>query len=720
MDNFLDIPTYVNGIWTITSFKLKKDFYNFIKAKIKIPGKYNLKDTHLWRQESIRFETEKYYSKTIPGTVSHREYWDFEKKKSFVGIIVGDFYISAHYYFYLNFTPIYNVLESRTTFPEVWDSHYHYMLHKTLAWLEGKFVVNTKKRRWGLSFLECADIHRRFIFERDSICKLIHREDDPVSKNWRIIENYRTFTNTHTAWKRYVMGSYPSITQQIEKVEETSTGGKKKSYSGLKSVLEAVVTRQQPAKGVGLYLTKGFFDEAGLSPKLISSIKYNEKSVKQGGVVKGDITVGGSVGELKDSDDLKTLMFNPDAYNFYAPVDEVSDGTKGIFIPESWNYVEEEKDDSGFTIGEKKCYDQDGNSDVEGALKAIIALREKTKTQNPKDYRLQVSQGPLTINEAFDEREENIFPTHLILEQYNKLFAVKDQLGTPVELYYDEKNKVKHKFVRNNKVQDFPLKKTSETEGCIMVYEFPIENAPLNLYFAGIDTVGKKEATTATSDSLMACYIIKGVHLINGELTNKEIVAEYVGRYKDGQKTFDTVTRLWEWYNARPLIENNQESYIQDLITQKKQRTLIRKSELSNLTEINPSYSTKSDYGVSTGTGTKIKDYLYDLIIEYLEQPLSKKFDDISGDVEVVKGISRFPDYMALKEMLNWTPKANVDRILALGYALWAVKIFNEMNYQIVKSLPKDPPKRNKPITTPMFRQTTSMFSRPNKLKRMF
>jgi hypothetical protein len=41
MDNIENIPTWDNGVWTVTSFKSKEDFKTFVFSIFKEPGQYN-------------------------------------------------------------------------------------------------------------------------------------------------------------------------------------------------------------------------------------------------------------------------------------------------------------------------------------------------------------------------------------------------------------------------------------------------------------------------------------------------------------------------------------------------------------------------------------------------------------------------------------------------------------------------------------------------------
>ena len=114
--------------------------------------------------------------------------------------------------------------------------------------------------------------------------------------------------------------------------------------------------------------------------------------------------------------------------------------------------------------------------------------------------------------------------------------------------------------------------------------------------------------------------------------------------------------------------------------------------------------TSKSDFGINVGP--KEKAYLNDLQIEYVENPIRRVFDEKDGTTYQELGVTKIKDPMLMKEWLNWTPKINADRIVSFGLALWAVKIFNEMNnIQVVKKeyTQEEINRRSKPIKRKMF-----------------
>lgn len=683
---YIKIPRLLNGNWDFLEFKSKKEYLDFLKSKLNKIGNYNLKNTNLFRSSALKFINTGKYTDKVAKSKEWIDYWDFEKIKSWYGVIIDDYFLTGHYYFYLNFCPIYQVQKKKLEHPEVWDSHYDYTIRLEISKHTGLHSLVLKKRRWGFSLITVADMYRMFIFKNKSILKFIHKDEDPSNKNYRIFIDYKSFIDKETAWYRPVQGDSKGLFQRIE---STDLDTKKKRFKGTQSLLEIVCTAKNPASGVGGYLDIGFYDEAGTNNMLITSMQYNEKSMKFGGKTTGFFTIGGSVGELKQSEDLKNLMYNPKNYGCYSVFNEDLNQQTGLFYPEYCNYLGSVKNEEGEQIDEIKFYDEDGNSFVEEAIEYILKERFLEKGKSPEAYRLSISQAPLTIEECFSERLENKFPTHIIQPRYDKLYQFKDKIGTYCNI---EKNGniYKPKFVNSTKkVLDLPIKKDSDIEGCCVIYEYPIQNAPVGLYYAGIDPVTKKEANRSTTTSLMSCYIIKAENMINGEYSKKEIVAEYVGRYNNYEKTYREVTNLCYFYNARMLVENNVGDYITWCLSVKSEYKginykLIQGHELTNLKDIVTHFTASQNYGIFINT--KLKDYLFDMIIAYIENPINKLFNETTGEETIIKGIDRFPCHMALLEMLKFTPKLNVDRLVSLGLCLWAEEILCSKNNFIIKN----------------------------------
>jgi hypothetical protein len=65
-----------------------------------------------------------------------------------------------------------------------------------------------------------------------------------------------------------------------------------------------------------------------------------------------------------------------------------------------------------------------------------------------------------------------------------------------------------------------------------------------------------------------------------------KIVAAWCGRFDDINKTHQRLELIIEWYNAWALIESNVSLFIQYMISRKKQRYLVPKSQIYVLKDI--------------------------------------------------------------------------------------------------------------------------------------
>jgi hypothetical protein len=72
-----------------------------------------------------------------------------------------------------------------------------------------------------------------------------------------------------------------------------------------------------------------------------------------------------------------------------------------------------------------------------------------------------------------------------------------------------------------------------------------------------------------------------------------------------------------------------------------------------------------------------IKDYLNSLIIEYITEVIDVEVDAEGVVVKERLGVTRILDPLLLRELLKFTPKLNVDRVISFGLTLAMAKSMN-------------------------------------------
>lgn len=698
----LRIPEYQlkTDTWTEREFSTQGDFLSFINTQWKIPGEYNLTRTDLWRQPALHFQEHKTYTLLPENTEDYKNWWKFEKRKTRDGVIynLGDreFYVSGDYYWYLNFIQIDDKVLDREEFPEVWDSDYHFFLYVIRCYLEKKNSCVVKKRQSGYSLKHVAMLIKDLWFRKNSVSKMIAYEEDAVSgKNgsWKFVEAYRNFLNSHTPWYREFNPDEKLNWKQSRTVIEGDVYTKKVE-KGLQSTITGATCKKDVAKSVGGKSTRIFWEEAGKNPVLDIGIEYAEDTVKLGSVKTGWQFVSGAVGQLKDCKPLEKYALDPETYGFLGVEDIFSETPQGLicfFVPDYWNYIADDPE-----LGIIRCYDLDGNSDVEKAKHYILKEEAREKKKDESSYRLWKSQHPWNLQDAFAMREENPFPVDVIKE--HQTFLIQTYKPLTIEIK-KEANKLKHHFIEGFPVKTLKVDPHKDNRGCIEVYELPVNNPPWGLYYAGVDPIAAKN--TSTSKSLQSVTIYKAIHYVGEKLVMDYPVAQYTGRHPKWEDTYRTSLDLIQFYNCRTCVENNITSFIEWMIKEGESKWLMRRKEVTMINEFVPTSSVRDEIGVRMEGELKKKAMTF--LESYVDEIIGTEFEQ-DGTAHYIYGVTRIKDVMTLEEMLKFNPRLNTDRLISLMLALLAARSNTNRNF-VVDTKPYDhvPSKEKKLIMPSQF-----------------
>jgi hypothetical protein len=183
-----------------------------------------------------------------------------------------------------------------------------------------------------------------------------------------------------------------------------------------------------------------------------------------------------------------------------------------------------------------------------------------------------------------------------------------------------------------------------------------------------------KQSQAHYSTSLGSTYIYKRVHGLSGEGWQNIVVASYTGRPKKIETWYENTKLLLKYYNSKALVENMDYGFIQHCIDKNEAPKLLERTP-TFLNDIHPNSTVNRDYGIHM---TKdIKNYLLSLIIEYITEVIEIERDDQGNIVKERLGVSRILDPLLLKELIKFTPKLNVDRVVSFGLTLAMAKSLN-------------------------------------------
>jgi hypothetical protein len=663
---YQDIPCWDNGTWTTVSYNSREEFSKSIEEIFAEPGKYEFDETsYLFNEQSTLFRANNVYCLAPFKSKDFIVYWDDQKNKCRKGVfyINGDkkWFITRDYYMWLNFLPIFDKEQQKFDFAKIRDAQYHMALYELLAELNYKHVAILKKRQIASSYFHISKLLNQLWFEPGVTLKMGASLKDYINEkgSWKFLSEYAAFLNEHTAWYRPMSPDKVLMWQQKIEVRK----GDRKTEVGLKGTMQGMSFEKDPTNGVGGPVKYFFHEEAGIAPKMDTTYEYMRPAMRSGLITTGMFIAAGSVGDLSQCEPLRKMILKPKDSDVYAVETNLIDnkgtiGLSGLFIPEQWSMPPH--------------IDTYGNSLVEEALEALDRQFDIWKNElDPETYQLRISQHPRNIEEAFANRTVSKFPTHLLAAQQRRI-EDKEYAYEFLDIFADENGKPAVKTSNKQPIKEFPVTKNTEDKtGCLVVWERPIPNPEFaKHYYASIDPVS--EGKTTTSESLCSIYIMKASIQVTKHtgietetyIEQDRIVAAWCGRFDDINKTHQRLELIIEWYNAWAVIENNISLFIQYMISRKKQKYLVPKSQIMFLKDLGANANVFQEYGWKN-TGVLFKQHLLNYAIEYTKEELDVETKTDGTIVRTKYGIERIPDPMLLKEMQAYTDGLNVDRMVA-------------------------------------------------------
>jgi hypothetical protein len=605
-------------------------------------------------------------------------FWENEDKKITEGIVINGFYFSPFVYWHLNFWSIFvdtivgNKAIRKLDRPQLWDTYL--AVDETIQKAENhpdgkKGVVMVGSRRISKSVLTSSYITHKAVTQKgsDNLISALNGPDlkiitEYVDLGLRNLPEYLKFPRIEDDWKRQVTLGYKdkqNVRHEWSKfhVRNFDEGNNTEAAAGL--------------------TLSSFLLEEGGKGKILNCLAATTPCFDSPYGWRCSPFVIGTSGDMTKAGDLEELFNNPEAYNFLAVESLDSGKAYGLFIPGTKSLkVPKDPVPLGLYLEKSEPSELDyitiWKSDEQKGRELILKSREQIKKSSGLEaYLKEVMYYPLTHEECFLELSQNIFPVDLLQEQLQKIVSLEANPDY-VELYKKSDGSVAHRFSNRKPVQNFPSKPTDDLEGVIQIWEYPIMNAPYGLYTAGTDPYKQSQAKYSTS--LGSTYVYKRVHDIAGEGWSTMVVAAYTGRPKKIETWYEMTKMLLKYYNAKSLCENMDMGFIQHCI-EKNDAAFVLERTPSFLNDIHPSSSVNREYGIHMTSD--IKDYLNSLIIEYMTEVIERETDSEGNIVKERLGVTRILDPLLLKELIKFTPKLNVDRVISFGLTLAMAKSLN-------------------------------------------
>ena len=659
-----------------------------------------LHNTDKFRQAAIFFEKHGCYTLAPVGTTDYNKYWEQETDRCKNGYIAPDGEgITGYNYFYLNYSPIFKLVETEYTdrngdlrkrrerilqFPSFWDYDYYYFCAIEEAEQQGKHMAVLKSRQRGYSFKGASMLVRNYMLIPGSKNFAVASEqkfligDGLLTKAWQIMD----FLDQHTAWAKQRLVS--TRMERVSGYKVTDEFGKQTERGYLSSIV-GITLKNDPERIRGTRGKLVLWEEGGKFPDLLDAWRIEQPSVEtDDGVAFGLMIAFGTGGTIGASfDGLKELFYKPNANNVLAFPNIWDDGREntecGFFVP-AYSNLESFDDD-----GNQVYMDKDGNSYKEKAIQNLIDQRNKIKEGGASQQSIDrfISERPIKPAEAVLELGKNIFPRKLLMDQLTRIRTNKklQSMKHIVDLEWDGNGQVKATEKPSGDITNYPLKKGDKPHGSVVIWEYPVKDPPLGLYIGGCDPYDHDDSFT---NSLGSTFIFKRVRA--GEAWTDVIVAEYSGRPDTAEEYYENVRKLLTFYNARLLFENERKG-IYPYFTNKHCDYLLADQPDKIISEVFKDSKVQRRKGCHMTK--QIRAYGEGLILEWLLD----EFEEGHPNVE------RVYSEPLIEELIQNDGVRNVDRVIALCM----VMIYREELYQVKVSSAKEQNKQVELFEMPLF-----------------
>lgn len=655
-----------------------------------------------FRQAAIFFQEHGRYTNAPRGTTDYIQYWEQETNRCLNGYVADDGdSITGYHYFYLNYSPIMKLEEKEyvdrygnvrrkrervLSFPDFWDYDYYYFNAIEQAEQEGKHMATLKCRQRGYSFKGASMLVRNYELIPGSKNFAVASEqkflvgDGLLTKAWQIMD----FVDKHTEWSKQRLTS--TRMERVSGFKITDEFGKQ-TEQGYLSSITGITLKNDPERLRGTRGKLVLFEEGGKFPNLETAWRIEQPAVEtDDGVAFGLLCLFGTGGTEGGSfDGLKNIFYNPKAFNVLSFPNIWDDGQEqtecGFFVP-AWSNLQS-FDDKGNQI----FMDKFGNSLKDKAIEELINQRNVIKDGGASQTSIDrfVSERPLKPQEAVLELGKNIFPRKLLMDQLTRIRTNTKirNMKHIVDLSWDGNGGVQATEKKSGDITTYHLKKDDKPNGSVVIWEYPIPDAPFGLYIGGCDPYDHDSSFT---NSLGSTFIFKRVRA--GEAWNNVIVAEYTGRPDTAEEYYENVRKLLIFYNARLLFENERKG-IYPYFTNKHCDYLLADQPDKIITEVFKDSKVQRRKGCHMTKA--IREYGEGLILEWLMD----EYEPGHPNVE------RVYSEALIEELIENDGIKNVDRVIALCM----VMMYREELYQIKVSAAKEQNKQVELFELPLFSQ---------------
>lgn len=423
-------------------------------------------------------------------------------------------------------------------------------------------------------------------------------------------------------------------------------------------------------------------EEVGLEDKILTVHGANESTQDMGAGKFGSSFYLGTGGDMEKVIESEIIFRDPEAYDFLGFKDIYEGrGAIGFFLPAIYTNL--------------AYKDENGNTDVDTALKYEMERREEKKqANNTSAYDEYIMSRPIKPSEMFLSKTGNKFPIVMLREQQasNDRYQFKKHLRTLGHLVEDPDFITGVKFKPNfdlRPIDRFPHDSKSDLKSAWEFYEHPPAGIiPPNLFRIVYDPIRDEGGGT----SLAAIYVYKSNNTLDNN--GNEIVAWWVGRYDMPEEIHLNCVLAAKYFNAQVMFENNIIDF-KNYCMRTGNYHILASTPKQIIEKAIKDPTLKYDVGIPMTT--PLKQYALRLAQQWLLEEKKKYVEELEDGTKreiVVRNLNTLKDDLLLEELIQFNDKGNFDRVSAfLLLMLWIEQdkemVINESE-EIVKKTSND------------------------------
>ena len=400
-------------------------------------------------------------------------------------------------------------------------------------------------------------------------------------------------------------------------------------------------------------------EEVGFVKNLKAIYSATKDSVAVGKKPVGQIVMLGTGGAFELIGDAKEMFENPQTYNIFP-------------IPNYWS--KQQNKYCGLFLGkylQAESFKENGNTNYKEALFDVVKDRELMRaTFDSVSFAKEVSFNPIYPKELLRPTTKSVIPVQEMQDHLEEVISkgLWDSLAMIGSFGYKTNGDVEFRLDKEKTLVPITKwgrdKDIQDATGAWVLYEEPPEFIPEGLYYILYDPYTQSGGGTSLQSILV--YKAKYSGYGEGKALQDTIVASYIGRIPDLDKSYEESIKAARFFNAAVFPELNSIGF-SEYVNRKNYNFLMQKTPISLLKTIKGS-SWQSHIRSGLNFGVKVNEPMNIWSINRLANWLMEVIMVDDKGLPIKRNYQNILDLRLLSELVNFDfdNKPDFDSVSAL------------------------------------------------------